>query len=626
MKVTLLNALLRAALLLTTVGGPTLAQGTPAPPVPVAVPVAVPPGPVGLLPPVSADPIFVAYPPEKYVVAFDHVLLEGSVQPGASLTLNGAPLPVGADGLFIAWVPLQPGVNDLVLQSTLAGVSSRVARQVTSAPPVPLTGAAQITPGSVLPAGNRVAYVQPALLDERAVPVGFTGTPGGRASYMVGSLGPYPLPEATPGRYEGTFLLPPLLPAAPVTYSLTAADGTVASASSAGLVSVTGAGPRVAEVTASIPGRGVQAGTTVWRNGAGRNYALFPRPGARTVVVGEDGSTYAAQVAGGLILNAPKSTLTLLPEGTPLPRAVFTAIDVRAAGAYTEVRLNLPVRVPFTVEQQVQPGSSSLDLRLYHAVADVDFIVSGFPPGAVRDVRWVHESDNVARVHVDLTGAPWGYDVTYDGTALVLRVRNAPVIDARRPLLGRTVVIDPGHGGDEFGGAGALRVPEKHLNLALGVRVAQLLEARGARVILTRAGDVTVPIYNRPLLAEASDAELLVSIHANALPDGVNPASKRGSGVYYYQPQARALADTLLGSLVEGLPDVGNDGVHYQNLALARPTTQLSVLIETAFLTDAGNLRVLMSDVGRERFAQAIARGIERYYRNAARPDRAARP
>ena len=69
---------------------------------------------------------------------------------------------------------------------------------------------------------------------------------------------------------------------------------------------------------------------------------------------------------------------------------------------------------------------------------------------------------------------------------------------------------------------------------------------------------------------------------------------------------------------MEKLPDVGNDGVHYQNLALTRPTTQLSILIETAFLTDKSNLRTLMSDTGRERLAQAIALGLERFYRDAA--------
>ncbi|MFB9990941.1 N-acetylmuramoyl-L-alanine amidase [Deinococcus oregonensis] len=579
---------------------------------PTALPPAI------LLPPISDAPIFVAYPPDKYTVAYDHVLLEGSVKPGATLTLNGQPIEVGGDGLFIEWVPLTPGQNVLVLESTQGSAVTRQQLQVTRTVPAPVqSGAAQITPGSLLPDTNRVAYLQPQNVEMQAVPVAFTGTAGGKASFQVGALGPFPMTETAPGRYGGTFFLPEQLAVSGVTFTLAAADGTTATAVSPGQLSVTGTGPRVAEVTAAIPGRGVQAGTFVWRNGVGRNYVVYPRPGALAVIVGEEGNTYSVQASGTLTLNAPKSTLTLRSEGTPLPRAIFTQIDVKTGPTHTELRLNLPTRVPFTAEQQVNQTSSSLDLRLFTTIADVDYIVSDQSGGTVRDVRWVQESDGVARVHVDLNNVPWGYDATYEGTTLILRLRNAPVINARLPLSGRTIVIDPGHGGDEFGGAGSLRVPEKNLTLPIALRVAELLREKGAEVVLTRQADVTVPLYDRPLLAESSNADLLVSIHANALPDGTDPRTKRGSGVYYFQPQARTLAATLLATLTKQLPEVGNDGVHFQNLALARPSTQLSVLIETAFLTDKGNLRLLMSDAGRERFAQAIALGLERFYREA---------
>ncbi len=597
--------------------GVTNAQTAP------AAPALAPASSTRLLPPVSDEPIYLVYPSDKYTVAFDHVLLEGSVKPGATLTVNGHAIKVGADGLFIEWLLLTPGENVLKLETTRAGVTSTKQVTVTSAPPQVITGAAQITASSVQPAADRIAYLQPANLELRGVPVSFVGTAGGKASFKVGDLGPFPMAEGKPGQYAGTFLLPAQLAAAPVTFTLTAADGTTATAESKGKLSVTGTGPRVAEVTATIPGRGVQQGTFVWRNGAGRNYVVYPRPGAQTVVVGEEGNTYTVQASENLTLNAPKTTLTLRPEGTPLPRVIFTNINVKNTGQHSEVRLLLPARVPFTVEQQLGENSSSLDLRLFHTIADVDYIVSDSPDPLVRDVRWVQDSDGVARVHVDLKGQPWGYDAGYNSTGddkntLVLRMRHAPEIDARQPLRGRTIVIDPGHGGDENGGAGPLRAPEKNIDLALGLRVAELLRQKGANVITTREADVTVPIYNRPLLAEEKNAELLVSIHANALPDGVDPATRRGSGVYYYHPQARALADHVQQSLVSGLPDIGNDGVHYQNLALTRPTTQLSILIETAFLTDPQNLRALRSDTGRERFAQAIALGIERFYRDAA--------
>lgn len=569
--------------------------------------------------PVSDEPIYVAYPGDKYTVAFDHILIEGSVKPGATLSIAGMPIEVGGDGLFIEWVPLKEGENTIVLSSTLNGQTSTRELKITSTPAREITGAAQMVAASVVPAVDRVAYIQPANLELRGVPVSFTGTVGGKASFKVGDLGPFPMVESKPGQYAGTFMLPSQLAAAPVTFTLTAADGTTASAESKGKLSVTGTGPRVAEVTAAVTGRGLQAGTFVWRNGAGRNYVVYPRPGAQTVIVGEEGSTYTVQASSTLTLNAPKTTLTLKPEGTPLPRVIFTNINVKRGEDYSAVQLLLPARVPFTVEQQVSDRTSSLDLRLFHTIADVDYIVSDFPDSTVRDVRWWQDADGVARVRVDLQGQPWGYDATYDDqNVLTLRVKDAPKLDARNPLQGRTIVIDPGHGGTENGGAGPLRSPEKNIDLAVGLRVAAILKEKGANVILTRETDTTVPIYNRPLLAEEKNADMLVSIHANALPDGVNPRTRRGAGVYYYHPQARELADSVLASFIKTMPDVGNDNIHYQNLALARPTTQLSVLVEMAFLTDQANLRLMMSTTGQERFAQAIALGIEKFYRDAA--------
>ncbi len=132
---------------------------------------------------------------------------------------------------------------------------------------------------------------------------------------------------------------------------------------------------------------------------------------------------------------------------------------------------------------------------------------------------------------------------------------------------------------------------------------------------LSRESDVTLPLYERPLRAEASGAEILLSVHANALPDGVDPATHRGSSVHFFHPQARALADMLLASLTGQIPELGNAGIHYQNLALTRPTSQLSALVETAYMTDADNLRFLMSVAGRERLAESLARGAEEFFR-----------
>lgn len=572
-----------------------------------------------LLPPVSDAPIYVAYPPDGHTVAFDHVLLEGSVKPGATLTIDGQPVDVEQSGLFIEWWPLQSDENLLKLQSTLAEETHSLQLKITSKIPTILQGKAEIVSASVLPSQDHITYVQPSNLENKAIQVGFTGTQGGKATFQIGDLGPFPLVEVSAGIYQSSFLFPKELIATTVRYTLNAPDGTTTTATSQGKISVTNTGPRVAEVTAEIPGRGLQIAPHVWRNGKRKNFIVYPRTGMLAIVVGEVGNTYVVQLSGQMTMNAPKKSLTLKPVGTPLPRSVFTNIDVKKGKTHTEIHLNTPNKIPFTIEQQIHQESSSLDLRLYYSVADVDYIVSDFPNNIVRDVRWVHEADGVARVHIDLKGSSWGYDATYnEKNALVLHIKNQPDLDLNYPLKGRTIVIDAGHGGKNYGGAGPLRVPEKNLMLPISLRIGQLLEQKGAKIIQTRTKDITVPIYDRPLLAETSNADMILSIHANALPDGADPRTRRGAGTYFYQPQSRALAESILSSLLKQMPDVGNDGIHYQNLALARPTTQLSVLVEMAFLTDKQNLRLMMSEIGRERFAQAIALGVESFYRKEA--------
>jgi N-acetylmuramoyl-L-alanine amidase len=78
-------------------------------------------------------------------------------------------------------------------------------------------------------------------------------------------------------------------------------------------------------------------------------------------------------------------------------------------------------------------------------------------------------------------------------------------------------------------------------------------------VIMTRTADTAVDLWSRVTLAETSGAELLVSIHNNALPDGVNPFTNNGTTVFYNQPRSLPLAAEIQRALVRRLrlPDLG---------------------------------------------------------------------
>jgi len=94
----------------------------------------------------------------------------------------------------------------------------------------------------------------------------------------------------------------------------------------------------------------------------------------------------------------------------------------------------------------------------------------------------------------------------------------------------RTVVIDPGHGGDELGAQGPRGTLEKDITLAVSRRLRTMIESRlGLRVFLTRDDDRTVPHDDRSAFANNHQADVFLSIHANA---AVRPFIK-GAEVYY---------------------------------------------------------------------------------------------
>ncbi|HVI97122.1 MAG TPA: N-acetylmuramoyl-L-alanine amidase [Anaeromyxobacter sp.] len=93
-------------------------------------------------------------------------------------------------------------------------------------------------------------------------------------------------------------------------------------------------------------------------------------------------------------------------------------------------------------------------------------------------------------------------------------------------------VVDPGHGGDQEGALSPAGDREKDVALEIARRIAARLKAQGGRVVLTRTGDIAVPLANRAAIANAIRADLFVSIHLNSMP--TEEARKRTAGVETY--------------------------------------------------------------------------------------------
>ena len=141
-------------------------------------------------------------------------------------------------------------------------------------------------------------------------------------------------------------------------------------------------------------------------------------------------------------------------------------------------------------------------------------------------------------------------------------VPTAPVPDSRLvipsqgPSSGlRTVVIDPGHGGDELGTQGAKGTLEKDITLSVARRLRTLIESRlGAKVFLTREDDRTLSLDDRSAFANNHQADVFLSIHANS---AVRPALK-GAEVYFLTVErADAEARKRAGDNATTLPAFG---------------------------------------------------------------------
>jgi N-acetylmuramoyl-L-alanine amidase len=222
----------------------------------------------------------------------------------------------------------------------------------------------------------------------------------------------------------------------------------------------------------------------------------------------------------------------------------------------------------------------------------------------------------VFHVSVELTQPLWGYLPFYDQSgALIVRIRRPPAIDVDRPLARLRIAVDPGH--PPAGATGPTRLTEAEANLGVARALGPMLESAGATVLMTRTSASPVELTARPRMATEWNAHMLLSLHNNAFPDGVNPFVNHGTSVYYYQPHSMDLARLVQRELLAelGLHDIG---IGRADLALVRPTWMPAILSETMFLMVPQQEAALRDPAVQIRIARAHARALIAFLRSRA--------
>jgi N-acetylmuramoyl-L-alanine amidase len=313
------------------------------------------------------------------------------------------------------------------------------------------------------------------------------------------------------------------------------------------------------------------------------------------------------------------NSICFLPPGAPLPQSVVEVVRTNNFEEYSRVTIFMSERLPYKIEQQQR--NQRLNLTIYGATSDTDWIRHDFGDPLIGEIRWAQEEEGKYRLAIDLNQKQqWGYRAFYEENNLILEIKKSPLTASsrRHPLRDLVICVDPGHGPD-LGAIGPTGFYEKDATFLLAEVVARKLEAKGSHAVLTReSAEEGIVLAARTKFAEAAGADLFVSLHYNALPDGLNPDKNRGTSAYYFHPQSYPLAQSILRNMLKRLK-LGNFGLFYDNLSVCRVTSMPSVLVEPAFIMHPTEEILILDPDFREKTAEAIVAGIEEFVKAASR-------
>ena len=558
--------------------------------------------------------LFIAYPPQDHQTTASQIFLIGTGDPQQEVQVNGTVIPRSPAGNFAPSFPLQMGENVFTIRSGNQEIQIKVTR--ISATPEPPQGVA-FTPNSLTPARDI------ARLPGELVCFGAIAPNNANVTVSLGSLNlnlsPQPPAVQLPpnnavltaqnqptslsniGKYQGCTTFSTPRDFGTPRYQLSLNGETVTQESTGKVEILTPDSLEVIEVTAN---------SGAARTGASTNHSrLTPLPkGTRAAVTGREGEWLRLDYGAWI-----KESETQIVPGAVPPQAIIRSVTSRQVPGATEIIFPLTTPIPISFQQTDQVFT----LNLHNTIAQTDTIRLDDNP-LIKRLDWQVVAPTQAQYSfVMKTDQQWGYELRYEGTSLVLSLRHPPNLSSQvsQPLEGVSILLDPGHGGNELGARGPNGYPEKDVNLVVSKLLQQELLNRGATVYMTRETDVDVSLRARMDMIAEVKPTLAFSIHYNALPDSGDAINTAGVGMFWYHAQSHDLAIFMQEYLVERLnrPDYG---VFWNNLALTRPHAAPTILLELGFMINPVEFEWITNPAEQQKLASTLADGIVAWLRS----------
>ena len=182
------------------------------------------------------------------------------------------------------------------------------------------------------------------------------------------------------------------------------------------------------------------------------------------------------------------------------------------------------------------------------------------------------------------------------------------------PLKGKKICLDPGHGGSDYGAIGPAGTAEKDVNLSITLKAKEELEKYGAEVLLTRSDDTYISLKDRSKFANDRNCDLFISSHENSAAKQRRIA--HGTETFWYtkgDEHDKKLATELQKNSVEAI-GLTDRGVKQANFAVLRNAEMPAALMESAFISNPDEEKLLTDPAFQQKVAMAVAKSILGYF------------
>lgn len=573
--------------------------------------------------------LHLTYPPLQHTTTSDRIFFIGTAPLDGKVSINGKPIDRTNAGHFAPTLPLQLGENNFELKYiNLAGsgerrINVKVVRESRVVMPPKDFG---FIDDSLFPSGDiarqpnekicfaAIAIPQSTVVvklgdQQIALSPRRTAQLPPNSSVLTGDNAANQ--EELDGYFSGCTVFESAQQLGQPEYELRLGDRLVRQRAKGKIEILSPRKMQVAEVTANVADA---------RTGASTDFSrMTPLPkGTKALITGSEVDWVRLDYGGWV-----RKSLVKIEESSAATHSIVRSINTKRINSkiknniWTEVTIPLEVPVPIEISQR----DRKFTVTLHNVTAQTDTI-SVDPNSIIDKLNWSQTTPNQVTYTIDLKPKQqWGYKVRYQGSNLIISLKHPPTIAAAnsaQPLKDIKILLDAGHGSKEdLGARGPTGYPEKDVTLITTKLLETELQRRGAKVVMTRTDDSDILLAPRVEKIDREEPTLAISIHYNALPDHGDAINTAGVGAFWYNSQAHDFAKFINTYIFQKL-NRQDYGVYWNNLALVRPTTAPSVLLELGFMINPVEFEWIINPQQQKLLAATLADGITEWILNAA--------